>query len=102
VNALLMVDGGLGAAYRQSYKMIWHRVCGLPRYADKPFRHQIGSISVANLGPPRRSRPHIELATDRKGRGSGGAGRRKKFRDGDHGVAEAAAGTLYTSGAGSA
>ena len=35
---------------------------------DKPFRHQIGSIIVANHDGRRdRSRPHIELATDRKG-----------------------------------
>ncbi|HKQ48987.1 MAG TPA: hypothetical protein VJZ71_13025 [Phycisphaerae bacterium] len=72
VNALLMVDGvsaappNIGQPWPGADLASGLRLSAL--LADQPFRHQIGSISVANhRGRRDRSRPHIELATDRKG-----------------------------------
>ena len=72
VNALLMVDGvasappPIGQPWLGADLASGLRLSAL--LADKPFRHQIGSINVANhRGRRDRSRPHIELATDRKG-----------------------------------
>jgi hypothetical protein len=72
MNALLMIDGVAGAPPDIGYPWPGADVASGLRLStllgDKPFRHQIGSINVANhQGRRDRSRPHIELATDRKG-----------------------------------
>lgn len=71
-SALLMIEGV--AAAPPAVGLPWigaDLVSGLHLSAllvDKPFRHQIGSVIVSNYqGRRDRSRPHIELATDRKG-----------------------------------
>ncbi len=71
-GALLMIDGvavappAVGRPWPGADLASGLRLSAM--LVDKPFRHQIGSINVANhQGRRDRSRPHIELATDRKG-----------------------------------
>jgi hypothetical protein len=71
-NALMLIEGvasgppAVGQPWRGADLASGLRLSAM--LVDKPFRHQIGSIIVANHeGRRDRSRPHIELATDHKG-----------------------------------